>query len=77
MRGGGGGSGGTIVNSRMKVGTYAGRFTNLSLAGMNNPSPNLTIVYLDTLFVVPTPDLLEYVPSPDRRGQPIGYPHLV
>ena len=61
----------------MKVGGYAGRFTNLNLAGMNKPSPNLTTVYLDTPLVVPTPDLLEYVPSPDRLGHPSRYPRLV
>ena len=51
-------SGRTSVHSSIKLGAYAGRFTNLSLAEVNNPSPNLTTVYLDTPLVVPTPDPL-------------------
>ena len=49
---------GTSVYISIKLGAYAGRFTNLSLAGMNNPSPNLRTVYLDTPLVGPTPDPL-------------------
>ena len=70
-------SGGTSVHSSIKLGAYTGRFINLSLAGMNNPSPNLTTVYLDTPLVGPTPELLEYVPSPGRLGQPSGYPPII
>ena len=47
-------SGRTSVHSGIKLSAYAGRFTNISLAGMNNPSPNLTTVYLDTPLVGPT-----------------------
>ena len=46
-------SGGTGVHSSIKLVTYAGRFTNISLAGINKPSPNLTTVYLDTPIVGP------------------------
>ena len=63
----------TSVNS-IKLGAYAGRFTNLNLAGMNNLSPNLTTVYLDNPLVGPTLELLEYVPLTGRLGQPRGYP---
>ena len=70
---GGGLRGGTSVHIIIKLGTYAGRFNNLSLAGMNNPIPNLTNVYLDTPLVAPTPDPLEYVPLPGRLEQPRGY----
>ena len=55
---GGGLSGRTSIYS-ITLGTYAGRFTNLNLAGMNNQIPNLTTVYLDTPLVGPTPDPLE------------------
>ena len=37
--------GGTSVNS-VKLRAYAGRFTNITLSGINNPIPNLTTVYL-------------------------------
>ena len=66
-------SGGTSIKS-IKVGAYAGRFNHLNLAGMNNPSPNLTTVYLDTPLVGPTLEPLEYVPSSGRLGQPSRYP---
>ena len=56
---GGGLSGGnSIVQSSIKLGAYEGRLANLDLAGMNNPSPNLTTVYLDTHLVGPTLDTL-------------------
>ena len=55
-------SGGTSVHSSIKLGAYAGRFTNINLAGMNNLIPNLNTVYLDTPLVGPTPESLEYVP---------------
>ena len=74
LRAGEGMSGGTSVNSSLNLGDYAGRLDNLNLAGINNPSPNLTTVYLDTPLVGPTPEPLEYVPSPGRLGQPSGYP---
>ena len=67
-------SGGTSVHNSIKLGTYAGRFTNLSLAGMDNTSPNLTTVYLDTPIVGTTSEPLEYAPLPGRLGQPSGYP---
>ena len=50
------------VTSSLNVGSYAGRLDNLNLAGVNNPSPNLTTVYLDTPLVGPTPEPLEYIP---------------
>ena len=59
-------SGGTSVNSSIKLVAYAGRLANLNLAGNINPSPNLTTVYLDTPLVGPTLEPLEYVPSPGR-----------
>ena len=62
------------VTSSIKLGAYAGRLDNLNLAGINNPIPNLTTVYLDTPLVGPTPEPPEYVPSPGRLGQPSGYP---
>ena len=65
------------VHSSIKLGTYAGRLANLNLAGMNNPIPNLTNVYLDTPLVGQTPEPLEYVSLPGRLGQPNGYPQLV
>ena len=52
-------SDGISVHVSIKLGAYAGRFTNLNLAGMNNPRPNLTTVYLDTPLVGPTPEPLE------------------
>ena len=69
-------SGGTSVHSSIKLGAYACRFTNISLAGMNNSSPNLTTIYLDTPLVGPTPEPLEYVPSPGRLVQPRRYPPI-
>ena len=56
--------GNSSVHSSIKLGAYAGRLDNLNLSGINNPSPNLTTVYLDTPLVGPTPEPLEYVPSP-------------
>ena len=53
-------NGGTSVHSSIKLGAYAGRFTNLNLAEMNNPSPNLTTFYLDTPIVGPILDPLEW-----------------
>ena len=50
----------TSVHSSLKLGAYSGRFTNISLAGMNKPSPNLNTVYLDPPLVGPKPDPLEY-----------------
>ena len=50
------------VTSSLKLDAYAGRFDNLHLAGINNPSPNLTTVYLDTPLVGPTLEPLEYIP---------------
>ena len=73
---GGGLTGRTIVHSSIKLGAYASRFTNLILAGMNKPIPNLTTVYLDTPLVGLTPDPLEYVPLPGRVGKPSGYPFI-
>ena len=67
-------SGPSSVNSRIKLGPYSGRLANLNLAGINNPSPNLTTVYLDTPLVGPTPEPLEYDPLPGHLGQPSGYP---
>ena len=68
-------SGGTSsVNSSIKLGAYAGRLDNINLAGITNPSPNLTTVYLDTPLLGTKPELLEYAPSPVRLGKPIGYP---
>ena len=62
------------VHSGIKLGAYAGRLDNLNLSGMNNPSPNLTTVYLDTPLVGPTLDPLEYVSLSGRLGQPSRYP---
>ena len=67
-------SGGASVTSSLNLGAYAGRLDHLNLAGINNPSPNLTTVYLDTPLVGPTPESLEYVPSPGHKGQPSVYP---
>ena len=67
-------SGGNSVTSSLNLGAYAGRLDHINLAGIKNPSPNLTAVYLDTPLVGPTPESLEYVPSPGRLGQPSGYP---
>ena len=57
-------SGNLSINTFSKFGTYAGRFDNLGLiiARVNNPSPSLTNVYLDTPPVGPTTDPLEYAP---------------
>ena len=76
LREGEGLSGGTSVNRFSKLGAYVGRFNHINLAQMNNKSPNLTTVYLYTPLVGPTPETLEYVPSPDRLGQPHGYPPI-
>ena len=70
-------SGGTSLNSSIKLGADIVRFTNLILAGMNKPIPNLTTVYLDTPLVGLTPDPLEYVPLPGRVGKPSGYPLII
>ena len=77
IREGGGLSGGARVHSSIKLGAYAGTFTNISLAGMNKPSPNLTTFYLDTPLVGLTPDPLYYVPYPGCLGQPCGYPTII
>ena len=74
IREGEGLSGGTSVNSSIKLGAYTGRLANLNLSGNNKPIPNLTTVYLDTPLVGLTSDPLEYVPLPGRLGQPSGYP---
>ena len=58
----------------IKLGAYAGRFNHLNLVGMNNQSPNLTTVYLDTPLLGPPPEPLKYVPSPGRFGKSSGYP---
>ena len=51
---GGGLSGDTSsVNSSIQLGAYAGRLGNLNLARINNLSPNLTTVYLDTPLLGP------------------------
>ena len=58
-------SGGNLSDNRFsKLGAYAGRFDNIipSIARMNNPSPSLTNVYIDTPTVGPTLDPLEYAP---------------
>ena len=70
-------SGNSSVHSIITLGAYAGRLANLNLAGMNNPRPNLTNVYLDTPLVGSTPEPLEYVPSPGRLGQTSEYPQIV
>ena len=44
---------------------------------MNNPSPNLTNVYVATPPVGPTPELLEYAPPPGCIGLTHGYPHTI
>ena len=46
------------VNSSIKLGTYAGRLSNINLAGITNPIPNLTTAFQDTPLVSPTPDPL-------------------
>ena len=75
IRAGEGMSGGNLsVTSSLNLGAYTGRLDNLNLVGVNNPSPNLTTVYLDTPLVGPTPEPLEYVPSPGHLGRPSGYP---
>ena len=66
------GSGNSSVHSSIQLIAYAGRLANLNLAGMNNPIPNLTNLYLDTPLVGPTLEPLEYVPSPGCLGQPSG-----
>ena len=49
-----------IINSFSKLGSYAGIFDNLSpsISRMNNPSPSLDHVYLDTPQLGPTMDPL-------------------
>ena len=74
IRAGEGMSGVNSANSSFKLVAYAGKLDHLNLAGINNPSPNLTTVYIDTPLVGPTPEPLEYVPSPGRLRQPRGYP---
>ena len=75
IREGGGLSGGnSSLHSRINLGDYAGRLSNINLAGMNNPRPNLTTVYLYTPLVGLTPKHLEYFPFPGRLGQTSGYP---
>ena len=56
--------GNIIINIFSDLGAYAGKFKNLSpITGiMNNPSPNVTRVYLDTPIVGPTPYPLEHTP---------------
>ena len=66
--------GNSSVNSSLNLGPYTGRLDNLNLAGISNPSPNLTTVYLDTSLVGPISEPLEYVPSPGRLGQTSWYP---
>ena len=51
-------SGNSSVNSSIKLGAYTGRLANINLSGINNPSPNLTTVYLDTPLSGPTPEPL-------------------
>ena len=48
----------SIVTNSSKLGAYTGRLANLNVAGINNPIPNLTNVYLDTPLVGPTPEPL-------------------
>ena len=74
IRAGEGISGSLSVTSSLNLGAYAGILDNLNLAGIKNPSPNLTNVYLYTPLVGPTPDPLLYVPSPGRLRQTSGYP---
>ena len=50
---------GTSIINSSKLGAYTGRFNHLNLSVMNNPSSNLTTVYLDTPLVGPTLDPLE------------------
>ena len=64
----------TSVTRFIKVDAYAGRFNNVSLETMNNHSPNLTNVYLDTPLVGLTPEPLDYIPSQVQIGQPHRYP---
>ena len=52
-------SGGNLsVTSSLNLGAYAGRLNNINIAEINNPSPNLTTVYLDNLLVGPTSEPL-------------------
>ena len=44
---------------------------------MNNLSPNINTVYLDTPLVRLALDPLEYGPLPGRLGQPSGYPLII
>ena len=67
-----------IINSLSKLGAYTGKFDNIIpiIERMNNPSPSLTNVYLDTPPVGLTPDPLEYAPPPPlgRLGKTYSYP---
>ena len=75
IREGEGLSGGpSSVNISIKLGALLGIFANINLVGITNTSPDLTTVYLDTPLVSPTPEPLEYLPSPGRLGQHSGYP---
>ena len=69
--------GNSSIHINIKLGAYSGRLANLNLAGINNPSPNLTTVYVDTPLVGPTPEPLEYTPSSGHLGQPSGYPPTI
>ena len=53
--------GNSSVHISTRLGAYTGRSANLNLLGMNNPSSNLTTVYLDTPLVGPTPEPLEHI----------------
>ena len=63
----------TSVHSGINLGAYKCGFTNLRLAGMNKPIPNLTTVYLDAPLVGPTPEPLECASSPGYLENPSGY----
>ena len=65
--------GNSSVHSSIKLGAYTAILDHLNLVGINNPSHNLTTVYLETPIVVPTQDPLEYAPLPGRLGKPSGY----
>ena len=67
----------TSLTSFSKLGDYAGRFNNNNLARMNNPSPNLTNVCLDTPLVGPTPEPLDCAPLPVCLGKPHRYPLII
>ena len=67
---------GTSVHSDINLGAYECGFTNLRLAGMNKPIPNLTTVYLDAPLVGPTPEPLECASLPGHLENPSGYPPI-